>query len=152
MRHALRLTAPILVVAALAAAAATASAQSGAGPMWASVNICNGTQAGMRASMAGDGSDAEMQVRFTAQYYNHEQDAWLSVAGAATSPWLPAGSARYEWGQAGWTFNFNPPAPGTSFVIRGLAEMQWVKGGQLVRSASQVTSAAAGQASCLFQG
>ncbi len=102
--------------------------------------------------MAGDGSDAEMRVRFTAQYYSHEQDAWLPVAGAATSPWLPAGSARHEWGQAGWTFNFNPPAPGTNFLIRGVTEMQWVMDEQVVRSTSRVTSSAAGQGSCLFQG
>jgi len=152
MRHALRLTAAIAGAAALAAGAGGASAQSAAGPTWASVNICNPTQAGMRASMAGDGSDAEMQVRFTAQYYSHEQDTWLTVAGAATSPWLPAGSARYEWGQAGWTFGFNPPAPGTNFVIRGLAEMRWLDGDQVVRSATRVTSSAAGQGSCLFQG
>jgi hypothetical protein len=153
VRHALRVTTPIAaVLAALAAGAGLASAQSEGGPTWATVNICNATQAGIRASMAGDGSDAEMQVRFTAQYYSHEQDAWLPVLGAATSPWLSAGSAEYEWGQAGWTFNFNPPAPGTNFLIRGVAEMQWVKGEQVVRSTTRVTSAAAGQGSCLFQG
>ena len=162
MRKALRLTIPIAVVgAALAAATGLASGQSAsdvasgdaaAGPMWATVNACTPTEAGMRASLPGDGSDAQMEVRFTAQYYSHAQGAWLPVAGAATSPWLSAGSAEYEWGQAGWTFTFTRPAQGTNFLIRGLAEMRWTQGGRVVRSATRVTSSAAGRGSCLFQG
>jgi hypothetical protein len=153
MGKALRFTIPIAAVAAtLAAAAGLASGQSTTGPMWATVNACTPTEAGMRASLPGDGSGAQMEVRFTAQYYSHAQGGWLPVAGAATSPWLSAGSAEYEWGQAGWTFTFTRPAPGTNFLIRGLAEMRWTEGGQVVRTASRVTSSAAGRGSCLFQG
>ena len=49
-----------------------------------------------------------MSVRFTAEWLS--PDGWVPLAGAATSPWQPAGSAEYTWGQAGWTYDITRPA------------------------------------------
>jgi hypothetical protein len=131
---------PIAICAAVASAD-VASAQTGetlrdtgeaVGSTWAQVNICSPTQLGARAQLAGDGSDSEMSVRFTAEWLS--PDGWVPVAGAATSPWQSAGSALYTWGQAGWTFNISVP-PGFAYQLRATAELQWGSG----RSETRVT-------------
>jgi hypothetical protein len=99
---------------------------------WAQVNICSPTQLGARAQLAGDGSDSEMSVRFTAEWLS--PSGWAPVTGAATSPWQSAGSAVYTWGQAGWTFNISVP-PGFAYQLRATAELQWGSG----RSETRVT-------------
>lgn len=88
---------------------------------WANVNICNAGQLGARAQLAGDGSDDIMQVRFTAQWLSPE--GWVPLAGEATSPWQEAGSAKFTWAQAGWTFNISVPADGVSYQLRVIAEL-----------------------------
>jgi hypothetical protein len=114
---------PIAICAAVAAAG-VASAQTGESltSSWAQVNICSPGQLGARAQLAGDGSAASMSVRFTAQWLS--PDGWVPVAGAATSPWQPAGSARYTWGQAGWTYDISAPS-GQSYQLRAVAELRW---------------------------
>jgi hypothetical protein len=96
---------------------------------------------GVRASLPGDGSDAQMFVRFTAQWHDDARKAWLPVGGAATSPWLAAGPARYVSRQAGWNFAFDPPSDGGVFLLRAVAELQWRSGATVLRSTSLVTSA-----------
>jgi hypothetical protein len=132
------LTATALVAGLAAVLAAHAFGQTGSGPQWATVNSCAPTAVGVRASLPGDGTSKRMRVRFTAQYYAPERRAWLPVRGVPSSPWVDAGSAEYSYGQAGWTFRF---ASGSHAQIRGVAEMQWLKGGRVVRSSSSVTRA-----------
>jgi hypothetical protein len=143
-----RFVIPLAVLAALAASSPAQAAKLGRGPQWATVNVCDSAGhpnvMGVRASLPGDGSAAQMFVRFTAQWHDGAQGAWLPVAGAATSPWLRAGSARYVARQAGWNFAFDPPPPGAVFLLRGVAELQWRLGGTVVRSASLVTSSSIG--------
>jgi hypothetical protein len=114
---------PIAICAAVAGAG-VASAQSGESlsSSWAQVNICSPTQLGARAQLAGDGSKSQMSVRFTAQWLS--PSGWVPVNGAATSPWQPAGSAEYTWGQAGWTYAISVPA-GQTYQLRAVAELQW---------------------------
>lgn len=114
---------------------ASAAGQDQLASSWASVNACSPTQLGARAQLAGDGTSADMQVRFTAQWLS--PGGWVALNGAATSPWQSAGSAEYTWGQAGWTYNISVPA-GKSYQLRVVAEMQWAGSG---RSATQVTGA-----------
>lgn len=101
---------------------------------WAQANVCNGSQFGARAQLAGDGSQSQMSVRFTAQWLS--PSGWVPLAGSATSPWQPAGSAEYTWGQAGWTFNLSVP-PGHQYQLRAVAELQW--SGEASRSESYTT-------------
>src|SRR3954452_25480109 len=94
-----------LALGAILCALAIAVPASGAGPgdqladQWANVNICNPTQLGARAQLAGDGSSDEMAVRFTAQWLS--PDGWVPLSGQATSPWQDAGPAKFTWQQAG---------------------------------------------------
>jgi hypothetical protein len=108
------------------------------------VNVCDSAASpngvGVRASVSGDGSDAQMSARFTVQWLNPRSNAWEPVEGVPTSPWQPAGSARQLAAQVGWTFQFQQPPPGTTFKIRGLAELQWRRGASVVRTDSRVTS------------
>jgi len=119
------------VVACLVAPASAAPEQLASS--WANVNICSPTQLGARAQLAGDGSSAEMSVRFTAQWLS-PTGGWVPLDGASSSPWQSAGSAEYTWEQAGWTFNISVP-PGQSYQLRAVADLSW--GGE--RSETRVT-------------
>ena len=100
---------------------------------WAKVNICNPSELGARAQLAGDGSSYSMQVRFTAEWLSPE--GWVPLAGESSSPWQDAGSAEFTWGQAGWTFALSVPQNGMSYQLRAVAEMNLGAG----RSATQTT-------------
>src|ERR671935_1671485 len=127
-----------LALGAVLGATAVAMPAHGAGEeltsSWAQINICNPTQLGARAQLAGDGSDDTMQVRFTAQWLS--PDGWVPLEGQATSPWLDAGSAEFTWQQAGWTFSLSlPPEGGQAYQLRAIAEMQLGSG----QTATQTT-------------
>jgi hypothetical protein len=128
------------LVAGLAVLAVTyASGQSAPGPLWATVNTCSPTSVGVRASLPGNGTRQRMRVRFTAQWWSPARQGWVPVEGVASSPWLDAGSAQYAYQQAGWTFDFDRAPAGHQFQVRGLAQMQWLKGGKVMRSTTRVT-------------
>jgi hypothetical protein len=91
-------------------------------PSWAKINICDATQLGVRAQLAGDGSTDQMQVRFTAQWLT--PDGWVPLSGQASSPWLDAGTAEFTWQQAGWTFALSVPATGETYQLRAVTEMK----------------------------
>jgi hypothetical protein len=101
---------------------------------WAQTNVCNASQLGARAQLAGDGTKSSMSVRFTAQWLS--PSGWATLGGAATSPWQSAGSAEYTWGQAGWTFSITVP-PGTHYQLRTVAELSW--SGETNRSETHTT-------------
>jgi len=101
---------------------------------WAQANVCNATQLGARAQLAGDGTKTDLSVRFTAQWLS--PDGWVSLGGAATSPWQSAGTAEYTWSQAGWTFSISVP-PGHQYQLRAVAELRW--SGETNRSETHVT-------------
>ena len=114
-----------LALGAVLAAVAFAGPASGAGDQltatWAKVNICNPTQLGARAQLAGDGSSDRMAVRFTAQWLS--PDGWVPLSGEATSPWQDAGSAEFTWQQAGWTFSLNVPQSAETYQLRAVADL-----------------------------
>ena len=115
-----------LALGAVLAAVAIAGPASGANDQltstWAKVNICNPTQLGARAQLAGDGSSDRMAVRFTAQWLS--PDGWVPLSGEATSPWQDAGSAEFTWQQAGWTFSLNVPQGGETYQLRAVADLK----------------------------
>jgi len=104
---------------------------------WAKVNICNASQLGARAQLAGDGSSDQMQVRFTAQWLS--PGGWVPLAGQAISPWQSAGSAEFTWQQAGWTFALNVPQTGQSYELRAVAEMQLGSGQTITQTTGSCT-------------
>jgi hypothetical protein len=89
---------------------------------WAQTNVCNATQLGARAQLAGDGSNSNLSVRFTAQWLS--PNGWAPLGGAASSPWQTAGSAADTWSQTGWTFSISVP-PGNTYQLRSVAELRW---------------------------
>jgi hypothetical protein len=96
---------------------------------WATVNICDTDQTpnglGVRASMPGNGKRQLMFMRFTAQYWSPSRNQWVTVPGGGVSRWVYSGSARYAERQTGWTFFFDQPPFGTTFVMRAIVEQQW---------------------------
>ncbi len=120
-------------IAALAAASSAAPSAEGAstkGLLWATVNACDTParpdRMGVRGSMPGTGRAGKMLIRFSAQYYDAANLRWRSVHGSrGTSPWLLAGSSKLKFREVGWTFEFDPPAPGAAFRVRGAADFEW---------------------------
>jgi hypothetical protein len=95
--------------------------------LWATVNACDTVkspdQMGVRARMPGNGHRERMYMRFTAQYRSGK--TWKVVSGRGRSGWLYAGSALFENQELGYTFSFDAPEAGKSFVARGLVQFQW---------------------------
>ena len=129
----------VLAVGVALAVVAVSGTASGAGTKdqltssWAKVNICNQTQLGARAQLAGDGSTTRMAVRFTAEWLS--PDGWVPLPGEATSPWQDAGSAEFTWQQAGWTFELEVPPTGQTYQLRAISEMKLGSG----QTATQTT-------------
>jgi hypothetical protein len=137
-----------VVAALLGAAPAHASAKPS---LWATVNVCDVSKSpnrmGVRARMPGDGTRERMYMRFTAQYRSGK--TWKQVAGKGVSRWFYAGSALFSEQELGFTFSFDAPKAGTSYVMRGRVDFQWKarhhRGSRIVwvvqRSAYKFTSA-----------
>lgn len=138
--------AAILAFACCCAAAAPAGA---AGPtpkdLWATVNVCDtavhANMMGVRASMPGDGQHTKMYMRFTAQYYDRTNQLWSEVHGSGVSNWIYVGSGDFARRQGGYTFAFDPPASGKTFILRGAVDFKWTKGRRIVRTAHVLTKA-----------
>jgi hypothetical protein len=112
---------------------ASAAKRSDAGeeqrPFWATVNICDTKDSpnalGVRTSVPGNGSNQRIFARYTAQWWSGAKQEWLTVAGSGVTDWLFIGTADMTTRQAGWTFRFMQPEAGTTYVMRGIVELQW---------------------------
>jgi hypothetical protein len=117
----------LLLVLVLLPCVSPAAASAGSDDLWATVNICDTPGArniiGIRASMPGDGSTQRMYMRFEAQWYSAKRHRFLPTG--SSSRWISAGSARFKSSQAGFSFQFDDPPAGTSFLMRGKVSYQW---------------------------
>jgi len=131
------------VLACCAVAALPASAAKAPKDLWATVNVCDtavhANMMGVRASMPGDGDRTKMYMRFIAQYYDRSRQLWSEVKGSGVSGWIYVGSGVYARRQGGYTFAFDPPAGGKTFVLRGAVDYKWTKGRRIVRTAHVLT-------------
>ena len=122
-RIAITTTALLLGAVALVPAAQGASGAN----RWATVNVCDTArhpnEMGVRARMPGDGTRGKMYMRFTAQY--RTSSGWRRVSGESSSGWLSAGSSMFRYQERGFTFKFDPPPAGTSYLMRGVVNLQW---------------------------
>jgi hypothetical protein len=122
-RHTLTALPVLLGAVALGPAGADAAPRN----LWATVNVCDTAKhpdmMGVRARMPGDGTRGRMYMRFTAQY--RSDSGWKRVSGKSTSGWLFAGSARFRYEELGYTFSFEPPATGGSYLMRGKVHLEW---------------------------
>jgi hypothetical protein len=134
-----------LVASSLLAGPAQASTSTNTllagGAEWAKVNVCSTAShsLGVRASMPGDVMGRPMFTRFGAQWLDPGSEAWVGVPGSK-SPWLAAGPGPWLSRQTGWTRTFAPAPAGSTFLLRGVVEMQWRRsGGGVARSRTLVT-------------
>jgi len=136
----------IVVLAALVALLAPAAVAQ-AKPvkdLWATVNVCDTKkspdQMGVRARMPGDGTHRRMYMRFSAQF--RSDGKWKQVSGRGRSKWLYAGSALFRNQELGYTFSFDAPKPGTTYLMRGLVQFQYraPTSGSVVRRTHRYTT------------
>lgn len=122
----------LLLLLALLLVPVAAGARKRDPDLFVTINRCDGARSpdrmGVRGSLPGNGSRERMYVRFRAQYFDELNQRWLTVPGlGGRSPWIKLGNARVRARQAGYTFVFAPPAPGSQFVLRGVADFQYRK-------------------------
>ena len=98
-------------------------------PFWATVNICDTKNSpnalGIRTSVPGNGTRQRIFSRYTAQWWSEADQQWLTVEGSGVTPWVLVGGADMASRQAGWTFTFVQPPEGTTYVMRGVVELEW---------------------------
>jgi hypothetical protein len=109
---------------------------------WATVNVCD-TQAhpnqiGIRGSMQGLARRTRMHMRFRVQYQRSD-GTWRAVENGADSRWQKVASGRRGEHDAGWTFEFKPPAVGGAHILRGVVSFQWRRGDRVVERARRIT-------------
>jgi len=98
-------------------------------PFWATVNVCDTENSpnalGIRTSVPGNGTRQRIFGRYTAQWWSEADQEWLTVEGSGVTPWVLVGGADMASRQAGWTFTFVQPPEGTTYVMRGVVELEW---------------------------
>jgi len=138
-----RVFATVVAVACCLVAALPASAAKNPPDLWATVNVCDSglhdNMMGVRASMPGDGDRTKMYMRFVAQYYDRGKQLWSEVKGSGVSDWIYVGSGQYARREGGYTFAFDAPGSGKTFVLRGAVDYKWTKGRRIVRTAHLLT-------------
>jgi hypothetical protein len=139
----IRIFAALAVLGCCVVAVLPAVAASRPKDLWATVNVCDTevhqNMMGVRASMPGDAEHTKMYMRFVAQYYERSKQLWSEVKGSGVSKWIPVGSGDFARRQGGYTFAFDPPAGGKTFVLRGAVDFKWTKGRRIVRTAHVLT-------------
>ena len=139
-RHLFLLIVGVLCVFSALPVASRAQTETVTEPAWATINSCGPNAVGVRAQLRGESTGAVLFARFNLEWHSSLEDRWLPVEGPASSPWLQAGSPHDLFGQTGWTFDVEAPPPGASFKLRGVAQLQWRRGGEVLREERRVTS------------
>ena len=125
--HGQRAGGPVLSTAR--AATRRAVIEDGERPFWATVNICDTAGSpnalGIRTSVPGNGSSERIWARYTAQWWSGAAQEWKTVGGSGVTDWNYVGTADMSARQAGWTFRFVQPPEGTTYVMRGVVELEW---------------------------
>jgi hypothetical protein len=118
-----------LAIATARSGRRTAEVDSEDRPFWATVNVCDTENQpnalGVRASVPGNGTDERIYARYTAQWWSAAAQEWKTVGGSGMTDWIFLGTADMTSRQAGWTFRFVQPPQGTTYVMRGVVELQW---------------------------
>ena len=137
--HGQRAGGPVLSTAR--AATRRALIEDGERPFWATVNICDTsdspTALGIRTSVPGNGSNERIWARYTAQWWSAAAQEWKTVGGSGITDWNYVGTADMSARQSGWTFRFVQPPAGTTYVMRGVVQLEWRDEVQAGRRASR---------------
>lgn len=138
-RRAKIITLFVLFVAPVAAAQASDDTRE----VWATVNVCDTENApntlGIRASMPGSRSGAEVRwMRFVVEYYSEADERWHRLADGGDSGFLRVGKGRRPR-QFGRSLRIEPPAD-EPVLLRGRVYFQWrTEGGDVLQRASART-------------
>jgi hypothetical protein len=135
----------VLTVAALALAPAGATAATASHPdLWATVNLCDTPSkpgaVGVRVSIPREKGAPQQWARIRLQWFDGTKRAWRLVRSGGD-----AGFARIGIGtrlvEGGTTFTFPLPKPGSRIVLRGLVDVEWRDGTEVVDHARLTTTA-----------
>ena len=137
-----------LAIIALSLAAAPATASSAPRPpvVWATVNVCDTqtrpNQMGIRGYMTGLQRSSRMFMRFRVQFQNAE-GRWRTIKSGplSDSGWVRVATGRRGEHDAGWSFEFKPPASGGAHVLRGMVSYEWRRGGRVLHRTRAITTA-----------
>jgi hypothetical protein len=144
----------VLIVLAAAAAAAAAAAvlapaaalakRAAHADLWATVNLCDTPSkpgaVGVRVSIPRERGAPQQWARIRLQWFDGSARAWRLVRSGGD-----AGFARIGIGtrlvQGGTTFTFPPPKAGSRIVLRGIVDVEWRDGTDVVDRARVTTTA-----------
>jgi hypothetical protein len=124
--------------------AATKLPVPGSSAIWATVDVCN-TPAhrdviGLRGSMPGTGDRLQsMFMRFTVEYLGTDGQ-WHALPRGGSTAFVAVGNARARARQAGQDFTI-ATAIAHTYLLRGVVNYQWRRGGRVVASATRATTA-----------
>jgi hypothetical protein len=136
------------MILALIALATPTAAEAGrrAPAVWATVNVCDTltrpNQMGIRGSMAGLARNSRMYMRFRVQFQDRE-GIWRTLKSGrlSDSGWQRIATGRRGEHDAGWSFEFKPPASGGAHVLRGMVSFEWRRGKRVVHRTRAFTEA-----------
>lgn len=141
MLHQLR---PLLIVA-LALLAMPASAGAARHPdLWATVNVCDPPSkpgaVGIRVSIPREKGAPQQWARIRLQWFDGSRRAWRRMRSGGDAGWARIGVGT-RLVEGGTTFTFPPPNAGSRIVLRGIVDIQWRDGRDVVDRAHLHTSA-----------
>jgi hypothetical protein len=128
---------PVLLAAAVAVLApAGATAKTAPHPdLWATVNLCDAPSrpgaVGVRVSIPREASAPQQWARVRLQWFDGKARAWRSVQSGGDAGWARIGLGT-RLVEGGTTFTFPPPAPGARMVLRGVVQIEWRDGTDVV--------------------
>jgi hypothetical protein len=141
-----RLLASFALAALALSAAPAAAATRGAPVVWATVNVCDTqerpNEMGIRGSMTGLTRYSRMYMRFRVQFQDDE-GRWRTLKNGrlSDSGWVRVAAGRRGEHDAGWSFEFKPPASGGAHVLRGVVSFEWRRAGRVIRRMRTFTEA-----------
>jgi hypothetical protein len=127
----------VLLAACLAVLApAGATAKTDAHPdLWATVNLCdvpsNPGGVGVRVSIPREQGAPQQWARIHLQWFDGTALAWRALKSGGDAGWARIGVGK-RLVEGGTTFSFTPPPAGTRLVLRGVVDIEWRKGTEVV--------------------
>jgi hypothetical protein len=140
-----RLLIVVLTAAAVALAPASALGKAAAHTdLWATVNLCDTPSkpgaVGVRVSIPRERGAPQQWARIRLQWFDGGARAWRVVRSGGDAGWARIGIGT-RLVQGGTTFTFPLPKPGARIVVRGLVDVEWRDGTDVVDHARVITTA-----------
>ena len=133
-----------LLLAALTSAPAGAATKEEHRDLWATVNLCDTPSkpgaVGVRVSIPREKGAPRQWARIRLQWFDGSDRAWRLVRSGGDAGWARIGIGT-RLVQGGFTFTFPPPKPGARIVLRGLVDVEWRDGTEVVDHARLTTTA-----------